>query len=265
MDRMNTTFEKIRRVPNYQVLAEAIAAQVLDGRLPEGSQLPTEAKLCEAFGVNRSTVREGMRVLEEANLIRRDSPKRLVITKPSRKQIGDQLSRALVLHQISFRELWESMNAIEPPMAALAASRVADEDLRERLRSNLESTRAAVASGEPLVDLDIEFHDIVAAMSGNRALRLAREPLGRLFFPTFEAVLSHVPAAGKRLYDAHKQIGDSILQRNPAGAQQWMEKHIRDFKRGYEQVAKFDIDAPVPWRAPGGVSAGGEPGQTSLA
>lgn len=262
---MNTTFEKIRRVPNYQVLAEAITAQVLDGRLPEGSQLPTEAKLCEAFGVNRSTVREGMRVLEEANLIRRDSPKRLVITKPSRKQIGDQLSRALVLHQISFRELWESMNAIEPPMAALAASRVADEDLRERLRNNLESTRAAVASGEPLVDLDIEFHDIVAAMSGNRALRLAREPLGRLFFPTFEAVLSHVPAAGKRLYDAHKQIGDSILQRNPAGAQQWMEKHIRDFKRGYEQVAKFDIDAPVPWRAPGGVSAGGEPGRTSLA
>ena len=251
---MDTSFEKIRRVSNYQLLAEAIAAQIMDGRLPEGSQLPTEAKLCEAFGVNRSTVREGMRVLEEANLIRRESPKRVVITKPSRKQIGDQLSRALVLHQISFQELWESMNVIEPPMAALAASRIADEDLRERLQRNLESTHDAVASGASLVALDVEFHDIVASMCSNRALRLAREPLGRLFFPTFEAVLSHVPAAGKRLFDAHRQIADCILQRDPSGAQQWMEKHIRDFKRGYQQIAKFDIDAPVPWKG-GGESA----------
>ncbi len=43
---MNAQFEKIRKIPSYQVLAEAIATQILDGRLAEGSQLPTEAKLC---------------------------------------------------------------------------------------------------------------------------------------------------------------------------------------------------------------------------
>lgn len=244
---MDAKFEKIRKIPNYQVLAEAIAAQVLDGRLSEGSQLPTEAKLCEAFGVNRSSVREGLRVLEEANLIRRESPKKLVVAKPSRKQIGDQLGRALVLHQITFRELWEAMYAIEPPMAAMAAGKPIDEGSREQLRVNLARTRAAIAAGESVVALDIEFHDVVANICGNRALGLAREPLGRLFYPTFQAVMSHVPAASKRLFDAHKKIADAILRRDATSARQWMEKHVRDFKRGYQQVAKLDVNSPVPW------------------
>lgn len=244
---MNTSFEKIRKIPNYQVLAEAIAAQILDGRLPEGSPLPTEAKLCEAFGVNRSSVREGMRVLEEANLIRRESPKKLVVAKPSRKQMGDQLGRALILHQITFQELWEAMYAIEPPMAAMAAGKLVDDDLQEQLRLNLEFTRSALTAGESVVELDIEFHNIVATICGNRALGLAREPLGRLFYPTFQAVMSHVPAASKRLLDAHEQIADAILQKDAPAAHKWMEKHIRDFKRGYQQVAKLDVNSPVPW------------------
>lgn len=243
---MDAKFEKICRVPNYQVLAEAIAAQVLDGRLPEGSALPTEAKLCEAFGVNRSSVREGMRVLEEANLIRRQSPKKLVVTKPSRKQIGDQLGRALILHRITFRELWEAMYAIEPPMAALAASRPPNADMEELLRLNLARTRAAIAAGESVVALDIEFHDIVETICGNRALGLAREPLGRLFYPTFEAVMSHVPTASKRLLEAHRKIADAILQHDSTAAHQWMEKHVRDFRRGYQQIAQLDVDAPLP-------------------
>ena len=68
---MTTTFTKITRVPAYRKLANAITEQILDGRMKEGDSLPTETVLSEMFGVNRHTVREGIRVLEEANLIRR--------------------------------------------------------------------------------------------------------------------------------------------------------------------------------------------------
>ncbi len=186
-------------------------------------------------------------MLEEANLISRVSPKKLVVTKPTARQIGDQLSRAMLLHQITFQELWEAMYAIEPPMAAMAAERPLTDALRQRLLDNIEQTRSASAAGEPVVALDIEFHDIVATICGNRALGLAREPLSRLFFPTFQAVLLHVPSAAQRLYDAHLHIAQAIIAHQSGEARQWMDRHIRDFKRGYQQIAHFDVDAPVPW------------------
>src|ERR1700689_3760017 len=93
-------FAKLKKVPAYRMLAEAITEQILDGRMRAGEQLPTEAQLCSQFGVNRSTVREGTRVIEEANLLRRESAKRLLVSRPSREEIGNLLERALLLHEI---------------------------------------------------------------------------------------------------------------------------------------------------------------------
>lgn len=240
---MEFPFEKIKKTPAYRVLAEAMIERILDGRLREGDQLPTEAKLCEMFGVNRSTVREGIRVLEEANLLRREHAKKMVISRPSEAELGKQLERALVLHEISFDELWEAMAVLEPTMARLAAAK-ADEDSLTRLEENLRKTQLAMKAGESLVELDIEFHSIVAAMSGNRALVLARDPLSRLFYPAFQAVMTRVPVAGKRLVEAHRSILEAIRSGDAVAAEEWMRKHVQDFKRGY-QTAKLDFQAPV--------------------
>lgn len=43
---MHSTFEKLQRIPAYRALAEAVMAQILDGRLREGDPIPTEAQLC---------------------------------------------------------------------------------------------------------------------------------------------------------------------------------------------------------------------------
>lgn len=240
---MQSKFEKIRKIPAYRILAEAVTEQILDGRLREGEQVPTEAQLCEMFGVNRSTVREGIRVLEEANLIRREHARKLVVSRPSHKEIGTQLERALVLHQITFNELWEAMHALEPIMAKLAAARP-DKSQLERLDDNIRRTQEALNRGESLVDLDIEFHGMIAKMTSNRALNLAREPISRLFYPSFQRVMSNVPVAGQRLIGAHKAIAESINRGDGPAAESWMAKHIVDFRRGLE-MADVDVRSAV--------------------
>lgn len=240
---MSSTFEKLRRIPAYRALAEAVMAQILDGRLREGDPIPTEAQLCELFGVNRSTVREGIRVLEEANLIRREQGRRLVVTRPSAEEVGAQVQRALLLHEITHGELWEAMHAMEPTMARLAAARATPE-LLARIDDNLAQTERALQRGESIVTLDIEFHALVAEMSANRALILARMPVSRLFYPSFQQVMEKVPAAGPRLLAAHRAIADALRAGDGEAAERWMTRHAIDFRRGLD-LADLDAGKPV--------------------
>ena len=55
--------------PAYQLVAEAIEREILAGRIRPGDPLGTEAELVKQFGVNRSTVREGIRLLEQGGLV----------------------------------------------------------------------------------------------------------------------------------------------------------------------------------------------------
>jgi DNA-binding GntR family transcriptional regulator len=54
--------------------------------------------------------------------------------------------------------------------------------------------------------------------------------------------------AGERLIFAHEKILQALRRPDAPEARLWMDKHIVDFRRGYE-LANFDIDAPVGWSA----------------
>jgi GntR family transcriptional repressor for pyruvate dehydrogenase complex len=165
--------QKIEKIPAYRILANAIMGEILARRLAPGEPLPTEAKLCEIFGVNRSTVREGMRLLEENGVLRRIGAKRLVVSRPSNGEVADQLERAFVLHEITLKEIWEAMMAIEPTMARVAAQNSDRKGIAVRFRANLASTKKALERGESLTELDVDFHHIVATSSNSRALILS--------------------------------------------------------------------------------------------
>jgi len=236
-------FPKLKRAPAYRVVAEALVEEVLQRRLRPGSQLPTEADLAAQFGVNRSTVREGVRLLEEAGLVQRRPQKRLVITRPSQDAVASQLTRAMLLHEVTFHELWLVMMEIEPLSAALAAEQAKPEDIA-RIRVNLECTGEAVRDIGALTRLDVEFHDLLARAAGNTAVLLIRQPLGLLFHSAFHSVFESVAAAGLRLLDPHRKILDAVEARDPEAARTEMQRHIRDFRRGYLR-AGLDPDRPV--------------------
>ena len=226
-------FEKIQKLPSYRLLADAVTQQVLDGQLKVGDALPTEAQLCETFGVNRSTVREAIRVLEQSNLLRRESAKRRVICHPSHGDIDAQFERICTLQEIPFEELMEAVLMIEPSVVRLAAVRASERQLDE-LTHHLGLIELALAGAQPLADLNTEFGNIVARMSGNRALMLARAPLGGVFYQRFqELVFERVKVAGKRMVEARRSLLDALRRGDPDDAEKWMRKQIDDFERGY--------------------------------
>jgi GntR family transcriptional regulator len=57
--------------PLYRQLAERLRSAIASGRYPVGDQLPPELELCETYDCSRHTVREAVRILQDAGLIER--------------------------------------------------------------------------------------------------------------------------------------------------------------------------------------------------
>lgn len=236
-----------RNEPAYRQVVRSIEAKIMSGQWSVGDRVPSETTMANDFGVHRSTVREAVRVLEQNGLVRRhDGGKLLYVTAPREADISARITAAIVLHEISFLELWESMRCFEPVLAECAARRIDDETL-DLLQANLNKTKASLEDRQALVQLDIAFHQIIARASRNRALQLCRQPISQLFYPSFSKVLTS-RSAGERLLFAHEKIVQALRNRDATGAKSWMDKHIVDFRRGYE-LANLDIDMAADWPA----------------
>jgi GntR family transcriptional regulator, transcriptional repressor for pyruvate dehydrogenase complex len=236
-------------IPAYRSVANTIGGRILSGEWPVGSGLPSETALAQTLGVNRSTMREAIRVLEENGMLRRrPGGKRLFVSAPREAELATRMKTAMVLQEMSFLELWEAMLCVEPAMSASAALRISDTEL-DLLEENVERTRHAADRSQNLAALDLEFHTIISGASRSRLLQLCREPIGQLFYPSFLRLVLRLNVV-ERLVFAHEQILEGLRNHDAKTAQLWMTKHIVDFRRGYE-LANLDMAQPVTWVADG--------------
>jgi DNA-binding FadR family transcriptional regulator len=227
----------------YETIARAIEKLIADGSMAPGEVLPPETVFAAQLGINRSTLREALRTLEQNGLVHREpGRKKLQVSSPRTTDIARRVTSAIIAQRVTFEELYEAMRALEPASAAGAAQRREAADI-VALEDNLARSRQALDDRASLTALDIEFHRLVAQAAKNRAIDLAREPLSDLFYPAFYAVMSRLNAA-ERLLVAHGHIVAAIREHDVATARSWMERHITDFGRGYE-LANLDMQEPV--------------------
>ncbi len=227
-------FEPLDDHPAYRQIANVIERRIVDRILRAGDALPSETALARQFGVNRSTVREAIRELETHGLIGRGrGEKRLKVTRPEPGRVSTGVSRALALHDVTYLELWEAMMAIEPAAAQYAAARRTPAQLDELMRTGerfaeaRNDTAAAVSSV-------VDYFTAVADASSNQVLALSQASVNLLLEPSLKEIIDRLPQARERILEAQRRISAAIKGRRSEVARTWMEKHIRDFRRGYE-------------------------------
>jgi GntR family transcriptional regulator, transcriptional repressor for pyruvate dehydrogenase complex len=241
---MSVEFDQIQMEPAYRKVATAIGARILDRSLREGDRLPPEMELARQFGVNRSTVREALRELESNGLVtRRPGSKLMSVSRPQHFAIAEAVTRALVLHDVTFLEVWESLTLFEPPIAATAAIARTAEDLAG-IRAVCDKFAADNIETDVAVHGAAEFFRSVGRATHNQVLLLAQEPLLQLLEPSLRIMIDKVPQARSRIITAQRRIGEALEARDVEGARSWMAKHIRDFRKGYE-IARIDLEHRV--------------------
>jgi DNA-binding FadR family transcriptional regulator len=240
---MQQRFPRVSPTPAYQQVAEAIEREIVAGHIRPGDPLGTEAELVKQFGVNRSTVREGIRLLEQGGLVRRDSSRRLWVGLPHYERLATRMSRALVLHEVTFRELYEAAMPIQIATIEAAVERATPELVAE-LEDNIARTERALRDSAAVAELDGEFHGLIGKASGNRVLQLAREPSESLVVETTELILAKVKEGAPRLLHAHRMYVDALKRRDKEAGRLWVRRHLDDWRKGFERAGR-DLDQPI--------------------
>lgn len=219
----------------YQKVAADIARRIHTGEFKLDKRLPTERALAELLEVSRPTVREALLALEIQGLIE--------IRGGSGSYIRNQPESAIDLETLfdvghSPTEIIGTRLIIEPQMAAIAAEHATEEHIdvmREALAAGWDNfeTRAE-RSVSFASDADGKFHGAIAAASGNNLNKTIvrhlwkglRSPLN----DTMERKVDLEQHAELPLLD-HESILRAIEGRNPEGARNAMERHLKRYQK----------------------------------
>jgi GntR family transcriptional regulator, transcriptional repressor for pyruvate dehydrogenase complex len=232
-------FEPILIEPAYRKVAAALLERITARSINAGERLPPEIELARQFGVHRGTVREALRELQTNGVLKRErGSKLMMVTRPERVDVAAGVSRALALHDVSYHDVWEALTALEPPIAAAAARHRKPADL-----DRIESIVSASADVEQTAD----FFRAVGEATHNSVFMLAHEPLVQILVPSLAALIDKVPQAVSRIATAQKRITAAIRSADANQSGEWMAKHIRDFRRGFE-IAGISLEQPVETR-----------------
>jgi DNA-binding FadR family transcriptional regulator len=241
---VSVEFTPVHIEPAYRKVAARIGERILSRALREGERLPSETELARQFGVNRSTVREALRELESRGLVqRRPGSKLMSVSRPHHEAVAAGVSHALLLHDVTVRNVWEALTILEPPLAQAAA--------RARTAADLECITGAAGAFSSqhentaqAVHCSAEFFRCIGRATHNPVLGLAQEPLLQLLEPSLGVMIDKVPQARARIATAQRRLVEALEARDAQGAHEWMARHIRDFRKGYE-LAGIDLELRV--------------------
>ena len=234
-------FEPIRSARAFEEIATQIRNELIEGRLKVGSRLPSERALSEQFGVSRNTLREALRSLEHAGLIRlqKGASGGAFISERSGQAIVTGLLDMYHLGSIAPAQLTEARIWLETIIVREACARATTQDLVD-LNTNIAEAEAAAACGDfPLrAEKHLDFHRILARMTGNPIMVIMMNgvldvlkyfihkigdykntfvlPSRRRFMKHLEA--GHVEAAVAEMETSLKRLQRSYLSRVDASA-----------------------------------------------
>ena len=164
---MNKSISPIPRQNLADAVVNRLQQQISLGEYRPGEKLPSEPELMENLGVGRSTIREAIRILANAGLIRVQQGSGTFVE--SKMSIEEPLTQRL--KRARAEEVDEVRQLLEIKIVEKAALNSTPEDTG-KMKALLEKRHAAALAGdiEASIEADVRFHVSIAEASGNDIL-----------------------------------------------------------------------------------------------
>ena len=210
-------------------IAGRIRDDILSGAYKPGERLPAERDLASQLGVNRSSVREALKQLEQLGLvaIRRGDGTTVQHLHDASVEVVRHL---LVTNGRVDRRLLEQLLDVQEMLIAgaalLAVERGSQEDL-QRARTLVARLGDAHLGPAELHSLLDEIVDLITQASGNLVLRLVRNTIRPALAEHFRGIEKFVQPRPESLAAAARAIDAALLARDAAATESAVRTLLR--------------------------------------
>jgi DNA-binding FadR family transcriptional regulator len=215
-----------------QSVSNFIKDYIVVNNLKAGDPLPSEGQLAKELNVSRSPVREAVKSLESLGIIDARHGGGLYVREWNFDPVLETLKHGIRISPQTLAELyqirvWLEVAAIGDAIKSITASEITD------LEILMLRWARAIENGEPYVQYDEEFHNIIYGALKNQTL----VKLFKVFWLAFEAYGGGEKMAEKpeRVLQEHQEIFKALKDRDADTARTKLLVQFGDFKRRIEE------------------------------
>ncbi len=214
--------QPIRAASRSNQVFEQLRDGILGGTYSPGAHLPTEREICSQLGVNRTSVREAIKRLEQARLVTvRHGAGTEVLdyrTHAGLDLLRDLLTPAGELNPVALRSVLEMRLLMGGEISRLAAERASDEQLAtlDAITERIET--CPLQAAEALQEADFDFHYALAQSAENLAYLLVMNSVRGLYFE-YRALFLAAFAAPFRHRSTYRKILEAVRDGDGATAE----------------------------------------------
>ena len=195
-----------------------IKGKIITAKMPPGSVI-NEAHLMEDFSLGRTPIREAIKQLQMENLVTVTPRKGMYVTD-------------IAITELS--QIFEVRVELESFATRLAAQRVTEHEIIELQELATAYQEVDTPDKEFLINLDSEFHSLIANATHNKFLIKEVEYYYNLALRIWYIALNYAKPEDIDV-DAHIQILEAIQARDAKKAGQRMKNHIQNFHKTIKQ------------------------------
>ena len=232
----------VARTTLGEQVAVQIAEMISEKQWKAGEKLPPETELCGALHVGRSTLREALKSLAFAGLVRMRAGDGTYVAEPSRSALDRIFAKGFLKTEKDMADVCETRLVLETELAALAAERATSDDVAFLGELITMGEEKLANDRQSFSELDLNFHLAVANCSQNKLLpRLLMDVRGLL--AEWITKSQELPGMRENAQEQHRRIYKSIIKHDPERARKEMKAHLQTFERAYKLLGRISDTA----------------------
>ncbi len=228
------TLDPVPRATLSEQVAKLLAARITAGDWKPGAKLPSEAEMCKAFKVGRSSLREALTSLAFIGLIRvRAGGGSYVAEQPSAYLTSPWLNSGVLTNEKALGEFVEARLILETELAALCAERITPQELEEMEVLVERMKRSIHDNSDEFWKLDLSFHLSMGIAAKNDVLNDILKGVREQMMDLISKSLL-LREGMEQAVIQHTKVLEAIRHHSPTKAREAMRNHLQSFQRGYK-------------------------------
>lgn len=222
----------------------ALKREILLQQYIPGDSLPPEEVLAQKFKVSRAMVREALGILKAQGYLESRRGKNggtFVKNILESGMLGDLFGDLILMGKMKISDLMSARLLIEPEAAKLAALHASSMDLQ--VLSDINDRVAASTSSKERVENTVAFHVTLGGLCGNPFYDISIRS-----FMNFTAAFAELFGFADPYVhndDAHNEILEALVMRNPSLSYERMFVHVSSMKGAMRYQEKMYREAKL--------------------